>query len=83
MLETSLEEAVQFVVPVCRTAKEKVQALREWAQNRAVHTHRREQGGAGRLTENASVICALCGRCPGLESDERPLECVNGNPWCG
>ena len=61
MLDTSLEEAVQFVVPVCRTAKEKVQALREWAQGRAVHAHRREQGGAGKLTENASVRRIVCG----------------------
>ena len=61
MLDTSLDESVQFVVPVCRTAKEKVQALREWAQGRAVHAHRREQGGAGKLTENASVRRIVCG----------------------
>ena len=61
MLDTSLDEAVQFVVPVCRTAKEKVQALREWAQGRAVHAHRREQGGAGKAPENASVRRIVCG----------------------
>ncbi|MEW6443186.1 MAG: hypothetical protein AB1640_19790 [bacterium] len=33
--------------------------------------------------EIAPVLCALCGKCPGWESTEKPLECVNGNPWCG
>jgi hypothetical protein len=34
--------------------------------------------------EVASLLCALCGRCAGWwETDERPLDCLNGNPWCG
>ena len=35
------------------------------------------------IPEIASLLCALCGRCAGWETDERPLDCVNGNPWCG
>jgi len=33
--------------------------------------------------EIAPILCALCCRCPGWESEQRPLDCANGNPWCG
>jgi SpoVK/Ycf46/Vps4 family AAA+-type ATPase len=60
MLGTSLEEAAQFVVPVCRTAKEKIQALREWAQGRAVPAHRKGQGGTGKPLETGSSRRIVC-----------------------
>ncbi|MEW6440860.1 MAG: AAA family ATPase [bacterium] len=59
MLGTTLEEAAQFVVPVCRTAREKIQSLRDWAQGRAVPAHRREQGAA-RLQESTSARRIVC-----------------------
>ncbi|MEW6439659.1 MAG: hypothetical protein AB1640_01875 [bacterium] len=54
MLETTLEEAGLFVAPVCRTAREKIQSLREWAQSRAVPAHSKEQGG-GRVQKSTSM----------------------------
>ena len=61
MLGTTLEEAAQFVVPVCRTAREKIQALREWAQGRAVPAHRKGRGGADKPSETASFRRIVCG----------------------
>ena len=61
MLGTSLDEAAQFVVPVCRTAREKIQALRDWAQGRAVPAHRRGRGGADKPSETASFRRIVCG----------------------
>jgi len=29
------------------------------------------------------VICDTCGKCAGWSSDERPLDCVVSNPYCG
>jgi hypothetical protein len=46
---------------VCRTAKERIQALRDWAQGRAVPAHRKGQGGAGKPSATGSSRRIVCG----------------------
>jgi len=33
--------------------------------------------------EVGDLICALCGKCQGWRTEEKPIDCLAGNPWCG
>ena len=31
----------------------------------------------------ADFICSMCRKCSGWRSEDKPIDCLNGNPWCG
>jgi hypothetical protein len=43
----------------------------------------------GRITSEwwtkdlANMFCRICQKCKGWKTEERPIDCLNANRWCG
>ena len=33
--------------------------------------------------ELVDMLCDICQKCSGYKSEEKPLDCLIGNQWCG